>query len=193
MVLIVVFFTCAFVHVTPTSRCSYLMSCLDKVVTLVLQRSTKKVKLVRDVIREIAGVSPLERRGMELLKNGRDKRVLKLCKKRVRHVTSRPAVGSSCFDCLAPELSCFLHSCTIDIFINVIIITLRNDVSISNYHMYLQLGLFEDVSCHLVILLYLLSCCHGVPWIFFFSSRNPADSLSLSLAARNSQACQGQA
>ncbi|EKX34580.1 large subunit ribosomal protein L36e, cytoplasmic [Guillardia theta CCMP2712] len=46
-------------------------------------RSTKKVKLVRDVIREIAGVSPLERRGMELLKNGRDKRVLKLCKKRL--------------------------------------------------------------------------------------------------------------
>lgn len=42
------------------------------------------MKLVRDIVREIAGVSPLERRGMELLKNGRDKRVLKLCKKRVR-------------------------------------------------------------------------------------------------------------
>eukprot|EP00802_Teleaulax_amphioxeia_P034696 Tamp_41599.p3 GENE.Tamp_41599~~Tamp_41599.p3 ORF type:complete len:111 (-),score=29.38 Tamp_41599:91-393(-) len=43
----------------------------------------KQVKLVRDIVREIAGVSPLERRGMELLKNGRDKRVLKLCKKRL--------------------------------------------------------------------------------------------------------------
>ena len=49
-----------------------------------LQKLGKQVKLVRDIVREIAGVSPLERRGMELLKNGRDKRVLKLCKKRVR-------------------------------------------------------------------------------------------------------------
>ena len=48
-----------------------------------LQKLGKQVKMVRDIVREIAGVSPLERRGMELLKNGRDKRVLKLCKKRV--------------------------------------------------------------------------------------------------------------
>jgi hypothetical protein len=48
-----------------------------------VQKLGKQVKLVRDIVREIAGVSPLERRGMELLKNGRDKRVLKLCKKRV--------------------------------------------------------------------------------------------------------------
>ena len=47
------------------------------------QKLGKQVKMVRDIVREIAGVSPLERRGMELLKNGRDKRVLKLCKKRL--------------------------------------------------------------------------------------------------------------
>jgi len=52
----------------------------------VQQKLGKQVKLVRDIVREIAGVSPLERRGMELLKNGRDKRVLKLCKKRVRYI-----------------------------------------------------------------------------------------------------------
>ena len=53
-----------------------------------------------------------------------------------------------------------------------------DNVIISNYDMYLLLGLIQFVSCQLVILLYLLSCCHGVPWIFFSSSRNSADSLS---------------
>jgi large subunit ribosomal protein L36e len=48
------------------------------------RKQGKHVAFVRGIIREIAGYSPLERRGMELLKNGRDKRVLKLCKKRVR-------------------------------------------------------------------------------------------------------------
>mmetsp|Transcript_53727 Transcript_53727/g.125604 ORF Transcript_53727/g.125604 Transcript_53727/m.125604 type:complete len:106 (-) Transcript_53727:54-371(-) len=43
----------------------------------------KHVKFVREIVREIAGMSPLERRAVELLKNGRDKRVLKLCKKRL--------------------------------------------------------------------------------------------------------------
>uniref|UniRef100_A0A7S0VG96 60S ribosomal protein L36 n=1 Tax=Hemiselmis tepida TaxID=464990 RepID=A0A7S0VG96_9CRYP len=43
----------------------------------------KHVKFVREVIREIAGYSPLERRCIELLRNGRDKRCLKLCKKRL--------------------------------------------------------------------------------------------------------------
>jgi len=43
----------------------------------------KHTKFVRDVVREIAGYSPLERRCIELLRNGRDKRCLKLCKKRL--------------------------------------------------------------------------------------------------------------
>ena len=47
------------------------------------RKEGKHVAFVRGIVREIAGYSPLERRGMELLKNGRDKRVLKLCKKRL--------------------------------------------------------------------------------------------------------------
>merc|ERR1711966_241352 len=47
------------------------------------RKQGKHVKFVREVIRELAGMSPLERRAVELLKNGRDKRVLKLCKKRL--------------------------------------------------------------------------------------------------------------
>jgi hypothetical protein len=59
------------------------------VAPLSVQRDPSKpkgrhVKLVREIVREIAGYSPLERRGIELLRNGRDKRCLKLCKKRVR-------------------------------------------------------------------------------------------------------------
>ena len=41
------------------------------------------MKFVREIIREIAGHTPLEKRAMELLKNGKDKRCLKLCKRRV--------------------------------------------------------------------------------------------------------------
>lgn len=57
------------------------------------RKEGKHVAFVRGIIREIAGYSPLERRGMELLKNGRDKRVLKLCKKRVREPTHAAQVG----------------------------------------------------------------------------------------------------
>merc|ERR1712196_732347 len=42
-----------------------------------------KVKLARDVIREVCGYTPYERRAMELLSQGFDKRALKFCKKRV--------------------------------------------------------------------------------------------------------------
>ncbi len=38
---------------------------------------------MREIIREIAGHTPLEKRAMELLKNGKDKRCLKLIKRRV--------------------------------------------------------------------------------------------------------------
>jgi hypothetical protein len=47
------------------------------------QKLGKHVKFVREIVREIAGYNPLERRAIELLRNGRDKRCLKLCKKRV--------------------------------------------------------------------------------------------------------------
>merc|ERR1711966_555195 len=42
-----------------------------------------KVKLARDVIRNVCGFAPYERRAMELLSQGFDKRALKFCKKRL--------------------------------------------------------------------------------------------------------------
>merc|ERR1739848_152012 len=43
----------------------------------------KKTKFVRDIVREVAGFAPYERRCMELLRIGADKRALKFCKKRL--------------------------------------------------------------------------------------------------------------
>jgi len=45
--------------------------------------ATKHAKFVRDIVREIAGFSPYERRCQELLKISKDKRALKFCKKRL--------------------------------------------------------------------------------------------------------------
>merc|ERR1711966_548485 len=42
-----------------------------------------KVSLARTVIRELVGFTPYERRCMDLLQQGSDKRALKFCKKRV--------------------------------------------------------------------------------------------------------------
>ncbi|XP_019624344.1 PREDICTED: 60S ribosomal protein L36-like [Branchiostoma belcheri] len=44
---------------------------------------TKHVKFVRDLVREVTGFAPYERRTMELLKVSKDKRALKFLKKRV--------------------------------------------------------------------------------------------------------------
>lgn len=48
-----------------------------------MQRASTKVKFVRDIIREVAGQAPYEKRVIELLKNGRDKRALKVCKRKL--------------------------------------------------------------------------------------------------------------
>ena len=48
-----------------------------------LQKLGRKTKVVRDVIREVAGYAPYEKRVMELLKVGKDKRALRVCKSRV--------------------------------------------------------------------------------------------------------------
>jgi len=45
--------------------------------------STHRVKFIRDIIREVAGYAPYEKRVMELLKNSKDKRARKLAKKRL--------------------------------------------------------------------------------------------------------------
>ncbi|KAJ2767863.1 ribosomal protein L36 [Coemansia nantahalensis] len=44
---------------------------------------SKHNKFVRDLVREVVGYAPYERRIMELLKNSRDKRARKLGKKRL--------------------------------------------------------------------------------------------------------------
>ncbi|XP_051893530.1 60S ribosomal protein L36 [Pristis pectinata] len=46
-------------------------------------RLTKHTKFVRDLIREVCGFAPYEKRAMELLKVSKDKRALKFIKKRV--------------------------------------------------------------------------------------------------------------
>ena len=48
-----------------------------------MQRASKRVKVVRDIVREVAGLAPYERRITELLKVGKDKRALKVAKKKV--------------------------------------------------------------------------------------------------------------
>lgn len=44
---------------------------------------SKRVKFVRDLVREVCGQAPYEKRMLELLKVQRDKRALKFAKKRV--------------------------------------------------------------------------------------------------------------
>mmetsp|Transcript_103104 Transcript_103104/g.154546 ORF Transcript_103104/g.154546 Transcript_103104/m.154546 type:complete len:117 (-) Transcript_103104:65-415(-) len=43
----------------------------------------KRVKFVREVVREVAGFAPYERRMLELLKVGKEKRALKFAKRRL--------------------------------------------------------------------------------------------------------------
>ena len=43
----------------------------------------KRVKFVRDLIKDVCGLAPYEKRIIELLKVGKDKRALKLAKKRL--------------------------------------------------------------------------------------------------------------
>lgn len=53
------------------------------------QRLGKRVKMIRELVREVAGPAPYEKRIMELLKVGKDKRALKVAKKKVRRLPAR--------------------------------------------------------------------------------------------------------
>ncbi|KAJ3108517.1 60S ribosomal protein L36 [Phlyctochytrium bullatum] len=46
-------------------------------------RLGKRTKFVRDLVREVVGFAPYERRVMELLKNSKDKRARRLAKRRL--------------------------------------------------------------------------------------------------------------
>merc|ERR1711979_170513 len=46
-------------------------------------RLTKHSKFIRDLVREVVGFAPYERRAIELLRVSRDKRALKFVKKRL--------------------------------------------------------------------------------------------------------------
>jgi len=46
-------------------------------------RTTKRVTFIRELVREVAGFAPYERRVMELLRNGLEKRALKYSKKKL--------------------------------------------------------------------------------------------------------------
>ena len=59
-----------------------------------VQRCGKRVKLIRDLVRDVAGTAPYEKRMMELLKTGRDKRALKLSKRKVSEILSNIFCGT---------------------------------------------------------------------------------------------------
>lgn len=50
----------------------------------------KRVKLIRDLIREVTGYAPYEKRCMEMLRIGKDKKALKFVKKRVSILLTLP-------------------------------------------------------------------------------------------------------
>lgn len=49
---------------------------------------SKRTAFVRDVVKEVSGLAPYERRVIELLRNSKDKRARKLAKRRVSHTIS---------------------------------------------------------------------------------------------------------
>ncbi|CCX05046.1 ribosomal protein L36e [Pyronema domesticum] len=46
-------------------------------------QASKRTTFVREIVKEVAGLSPYERRVIELLRNSKDKRARKLAKKRL--------------------------------------------------------------------------------------------------------------
>lgn len=58
-------------------------------------RASKRTNFVRSLVKEVAGLAPYEKRIVELLRNGKDKRSRKLAKKRVRSAITNNSVFSS--------------------------------------------------------------------------------------------------
>ena len=74
-----------------------------------MQRCSKRVRFVREIVREVAGLAPYEKRVSELLKVGKDKRALKLCKKKVSTPNHLDLVGT-CATQLSQGMALSLHS-----------------------------------------------------------------------------------
>ncbi len=53
------------------------------IIVLFWQKTSKRVHFVRNLIREVAGFAPYEKRITELLKVGKDKRALKVAKRKL--------------------------------------------------------------------------------------------------------------
>ncbi|KAK3300332.1 ribosomal protein L36e [Chaetomium fimeti] len=46
-------------------------------------KSSKRTEFVRSIVKEVAGLAPYERRVVELLRNSKDKRARKFCKRKL--------------------------------------------------------------------------------------------------------------
>lgn len=65
------------------------------------------MKLVRDLVRELVGFMPYERRAMELMKVGRDKRAFKYVKARVNQLeVIEDKIFSSAFSLVRKSSTC---------------------------------------------------------------------------------------
>lgn len=73
-------FVTAYVYVIPKQYRLFLTRSFLK---LFLQKTSKRVHFVRSLIREVAGFAPYEKRITELLKVGKDKRALKVAKRKL--------------------------------------------------------------------------------------------------------------
>ena len=56
---------------------------LTELCALLQNAVPKRVKFTRDIIREVMGFAPYEKRAMEVLKVGKEKRAQRFCKKRL--------------------------------------------------------------------------------------------------------------
>lgn len=63
--------------------CCFFIHFVFGVICMIVQKTSKRVHFVRSLIREVAGFAPYEKRITELLKVGKDKRALKVAKRKL--------------------------------------------------------------------------------------------------------------